>query len=133
MHEFIESHLRYLVADRLGVGDQELVPDVDLREDLAVDSLDLLELVLAVEAEFGIALPERVLDRVRRYGDLVDAIFREIPVPVLKGPVTGLPMPVDGSCGALRTADGSAWSRDMTGSRERFGDALPGRRGELWR
>ena len=73
MHEFIESHLRYLVADRLGVGDQELVPDVDLREDLAVDSLDLLELVLAVEAEFGIALPERVLDRVRRYGDLVEA------------------------------------------------------------
>src|SRR5437879_4988880 len=73
MHEFIESHLRYLVADRLGVGDQELVPDVDLREDLAVDSLDLLELALAVEAEFGIALPERVLDRVRRYGDLVEA------------------------------------------------------------
>ena len=73
MHEFIESHLRYLVADRLGVGDHELVPDVDLREDLAVDSLDLFELVLAVEAEFGIALPERVLDRVRRYGDLVEA------------------------------------------------------------
>jgi acyl carrier protein len=73
MQEFIEPHLRYLVADHLGVGDEKLVPEVDLREDLAVDSLDLLELTLAIEAEFGIALPERVLDQVRRYGDLVEA------------------------------------------------------------
>ena len=73
LYEFIEPHLRSLVADRLGVGDEELVPDVDLREDLAVDSLDLLELGLAIEAEFGITLPERTLEQVRRYGDLVEA------------------------------------------------------------
>ena len=72
LSEFIEPHLRYLVADRLGVGNEELVPDVDLREDLAVDSLDLLELGLAVEAEFGITFPERDLAQVRRYGDLVE-------------------------------------------------------------
>ena len=73
LYEFIEPHLRYLVADRLGVGAEELVPGVDLREDLAVDSLDLLELGLAIEVEFGITLPERTLEQVRRYGDLVAA------------------------------------------------------------
>jgi len=74
LYEFIEPHLRHLVADRLGVGEEELVPDVDLREDLAVDSLDLLELGLAIEAEFGVTLAERALEQVRRYGDLVETI-----------------------------------------------------------
>jgi len=43
------------------------------RDDLAADSLDLVELTMALEAEFGIVVPERVLDRVRTCGDLVQA------------------------------------------------------------
>src|SRR6266566_3390494 len=56
-----------------GAGVEELVPGVSLRDDLAADSLDLVELTMALEAEFGIVVPERVLDRVRTCGDLVQA------------------------------------------------------------
>ena len=69
----MEPQVRDLVAERLGIGCEELVSDVSLRDDLAVDSLDLVELVLALEEEFEIVVPERILDEVRTFGDLVRA------------------------------------------------------------
>jgi acyl carrier protein len=68
-----ELRLRRVVADALGVGLEELVREVSLRDDLAADSLDLVELALALEAKFGITVPDRVLDLLRSYGDLVGA------------------------------------------------------------
>ena len=68
-----ELRVRGVVADSLGVGLEELVREVSLRDDLAADSLDLVELALALEAKFGISVPDRVLDWVRSYGDLVEA------------------------------------------------------------
>src|SRR5438552_17656344 len=73
MELFVEPSCRRLVADRLGVDLEELVAGASLRDDLAADSLDLVELAMALEAEFGIVVPERILDRVRTYGDLVRA------------------------------------------------------------
>ena len=72
MHESVEPHVRRLVADHLGVGVEELTPEVSLRDDLAADSLDLVEVALALEARFGIGVPEHILDQVRSYGDLVE-------------------------------------------------------------
>ena len=73
MELFVEPSVRDLVADHLGIGVEDLVAGVSLRDDLAADSLDLVELAMALEAEFGIVMPERILDRVRTYGDLVRA------------------------------------------------------------
>jgi acyl carrier protein len=74
MHERVaEAHVRRVVADNLGVDVDDLTSDVSLTDDLAVDSLDLLEVALALEGEFGISLPERLLERVRTCGDLVQA------------------------------------------------------------
>src|SRR5207249_10468061 len=73
MELFVEPSVRDLVADHLGVGVEELVSGVSLRDELAADSLDLVELAMALEAEFGIVVPERILDQVRTYGDLVQA------------------------------------------------------------
>jgi acyl carrier protein len=73
MCEFVEPHLRRLVADHLGVGREELVSNVSLRDDLAADSLDLAELTMKVEVHFAIVVPELALDAVRTYGELVHA------------------------------------------------------------
>jgi acyl carrier protein len=74
MYEFVEPHVRRVVAERLGVGLEELVSEISLRDDLAADSLDLVELTLALEGEFAIVVSERILDEVRTYSDLVHAI-----------------------------------------------------------
>jgi len=72
MFESAEPRIRRLVADYLGVSADELTPEVSLTDDLAADSLDLVELALALEGEFGIEVPERAIDEVRTYGDLVE-------------------------------------------------------------
>lgn len=72
--EFVEPRVRAVVADRLGVSDDALVPDISLVDDLAADSLDLLELALSLETEFGIALGEDDIAEVRSYRDLVDLV-----------------------------------------------------------
>jgi len=73
-YAWLEPRVRALVSAELGVGMQDLASDVSLADDLAVDSLDLLSLAFALESAFGIAISERTLAAVRRYGDLVDVI-----------------------------------------------------------
>ena len=82
--EFVEPRLRRLVADGLGIEPEELAAEVSLVDDLAADSLDMLELVLAAEAEFEVTIPERTIADIRTYADLVtivtDLIRRRRPV-----------------------------------------------------
>jgi len=79
-----ESRLRHLVAEHLGVDTHELTAHVSLIDDLAADSLDLVELGLAIEEEFSLTLPEAMLADVRTYGELcaaVETLERERSVP----------------------------------------------------
>jgi acyl carrier protein len=65
------AKVRHLVADRLGVDVQTLQADVELGADLAVDSLDLADLALALEEELSIVISDDALATVRTFGDLV--------------------------------------------------------------
>jgi acyl carrier protein len=91
LREYVEPRLRRLVADALGVEADELTADVSLTDDLAADSLDLLELVLAIEGGFDLTIPERRIDELRTYGDLVDVVMGSIDRPA---PGAGEPAPV---------------------------------------
>src|SRR5262249_1882304 len=76
MPQSVEPEIRRVVAERLGVGQEELTPEVSLFDDLAVDSLDMVELELALEDEFGIPpVPEHVLGAVRTYQQVVDRVL----------------------------------------------------------
>lgn len=72
--ELVEPRVRAVVADQLGVAPDALAPDVSLIEDLAADSLDVVELSLALESELGVALGEADVAAVRTYRDLVDLV-----------------------------------------------------------
>src|SRR5205823_14836013 len=73
MELFVEPSVRALIADHLGVGVEELVPGVYLRDDLAADSLDLVELTMTLEAEFAHVETERTHHHVHNYIDHVHA------------------------------------------------------------
>jgi acyl carrier protein len=77
----LESRVRHLVADTLGVGVEELRPEVSLTDDLAADSLDLAELFARLETELGVVLGDRLVESLRTYGDLVRATVTETPAP----------------------------------------------------
>jgi len=68
---WVEPRVRRCVCDVLGIERDQLCPECSLEQDLAVDSLDLVELMLALESEFDITLPESQSERVRTYGELV--------------------------------------------------------------
>jgi len=72
MYELVEPRLRRLVAERLGVEAGELTQDTSLLDDLAADSLDLVDIALCLEGTLGVDVPEDALDSVRTYGELVD-------------------------------------------------------------
>ena len=74
----VEPRVRTVVADRLGVEPGDLAPAVSLVEDLAADSLDLVEVALALETELGVELPDRVVSDIRTYGDLVAACAERV-------------------------------------------------------
>jgi acyl carrier protein len=72
--EAVEPRVRRLVSETLGVDAVDLTRELSLPDDLAADSLDLAEVAIAVEEEFGFTFPESVIDELRTYGDLVSVV-----------------------------------------------------------
>jgi len=71
----LEETIRRVVAAELGVALESLTPDVSLTDDLATDSLDLLELTLSIEEALGLTLASDAIERVRTYGELVAVVI----------------------------------------------------------
>jgi acyl carrier protein len=74
----VEPVVRSVVSERLAVPAEALRHPVSLVEDLAVDSLDLLELVIDLESAFTIVIPEREIDRVRTVADLAELVAKYV-------------------------------------------------------
>jgi len=78
MRERVEPRVRHLVADHLAVDRHTLGNRVSMRDDLAADSLDMVELALLLEGEFGVLVSDRAVGAMRSYGDVVDGVLRLI-------------------------------------------------------
>jgi acyl carrier protein len=72
--ELAEARLRQLVVERLGINTPQVRTDASLVDDLGADEMDLLEIAVALEEEFGLVVPDAVLRGVRTYGDLSAAL-----------------------------------------------------------
>jgi acyl carrier protein len=62
--------LQELAAEILGVDAEQVQKDVSFARDLAADSLDLVELIAAVEDKYDVELPEEELENMKNVGDL---------------------------------------------------------------
>jgi acyl carrier protein len=70
--ELQEARIRGVVANQLGVSIEELGRDVSLTDDLAVDSLDMVDLAQALQDELGVVVPDSAMVDVCTFGELVD-------------------------------------------------------------
>ena len=66
----LEERIRGVVARQLGVEVSEVLPDASLQEDLGADSLELVELLMALEDEFDIEVPEEVAESITTIADV---------------------------------------------------------------
>lgn len=68
--ESLQTRLYSLVANQLGVEAEELVPEAHILDDLGADSLDVVELVMALEESFDIVVPDEDVERLQTLADV---------------------------------------------------------------
>ncbi len=68
--ENLQQRLYALVANQLGLEREELVPEARILDDLGADSLDVVELVMALEESFNIVVPDEDVERLQTIGDV---------------------------------------------------------------
>ena len=72
--EEIFDKLKELVVDQLGVEEDEVTMEASMQDDLGADSLDLVDLVMSVEEEFGVKVADEDLENIKTVGDIVNYI-----------------------------------------------------------
>lgn len=63
--------IKEMVADSLGVDESSVTENSSFKEDLGADSLDLFELVMALEEEYGVEIPTEDLEQIATVGDVI--------------------------------------------------------------
>lgn len=66
--------IKELVVEGLGVDEDKVVPTATFKDDLGADSLDLFELVMSFEDEFGVKIPTEDLEKIVTVGDVEEYI-----------------------------------------------------------
>jgi len=67
----IEDRIKKIVVDQLGVKPDQITPEAKFIEDLGADSLDTVELVMALEEEFGNEIPDEEAEKLTAVGDVI--------------------------------------------------------------
>ena len=72
--EEILEKVKSVVVDQLNVEEDEVVDDASFIDDLGADSLGIVELVMALEEEFGVSIPDEQAESIKTVGDAVTFI-----------------------------------------------------------
>jgi acyl carrier protein len=67
----IEQRIKDIIVEQLGVNADQVTAEAKFIEDLGADSLDTVELVMALEEEFGLEIPDEEAEKLQRVGDVI--------------------------------------------------------------
>ena len=70
----IEQRVKDIIVEQLGVKPEQVTPEAKFIEDLGADSLDTVELVMALEEEFGNEIPDEQAEKLQSVGDVIKYI-----------------------------------------------------------
>lgn len=74
MSETIESRMKEVIINSLGVDEVAVKPEAKFIEDLGADSLDIVELVMVIEETFGIEIPDEDAENIKSVNDAVQYV-----------------------------------------------------------
>jgi acyl carrier protein len=69
-----EAKVKQIIAEKLGVGEDKVTPQASFVDDLGADSLDQVELIMALEDEFGVEIPDEDAEKLKTVKDALDYI-----------------------------------------------------------
>jgi acyl carrier protein len=70
----LDLGVKKIIVDRLGVEESQVTPEATFKDDLGADSLDVVELVMEMEDEFGITVSDEDSEKIVTVGDAVEYI-----------------------------------------------------------
>lgn len=74
MSEEIFSKVKGVIVQQLSVGEEQVIEKASFADDLGADSLDVVELVMALEEEFGVEIPDEDAEKITTVGQAVEYI-----------------------------------------------------------
>ena len=78
MSQDVLNRVKKVTVEQLGVKEEEVTEPSSFQEDLGADSLDVVELVMALEDEFGIDIPDEEVGEIKTVGNAVDYITKKL-------------------------------------------------------
>ncbi len=74
----VDERVKKIIAEQLGVEEDEVTPEASFVEDLGADSLDTVELVMALEEEFEIEIPDEDAEKILTVGKALEYIKEKV-------------------------------------------------------
>lgn len=74
----IESRVKAIIVDKLGVDESEVTPESSFTNDLGADSLDTVELIMEFEKEFNLAIPDDQAETISTVGDAIKYVENNV-------------------------------------------------------
>ncbi len=71
-----DKKIKQIIAEQLGLNEEEIVDGASLLDDLGADSLDIVELVMAMEEEFEMEIPDEDAEKIVTVKDVIDYVKR---------------------------------------------------------
>ena len=70
----VKDKVKNIIVEQLGVDEEEVTEDASFVDDLGADSLDTVELVMALEEEFGLEIPDEDAEKITRVKEAIEYI-----------------------------------------------------------
>lgn len=74
----VESKMTDLLVDELGIDREKIAMSASFEEDLEVDSLGVVELLMALEDNFGVSIPDEEAEKIGTVGEAVDLVMQKL-------------------------------------------------------
>lgn len=74
----VNSRIRSIISEQLGIGEDEITQDSSFMDDLGADSLDIVEVIMAIEEEYGLDIPDSIVEEMITVKELVEFVEKSV-------------------------------------------------------